>query len=391
MRKRLTVSFSIAVVVSLLAMLVVGMFVPAAFAAGPYRPVVKAVSPSTCAQSGGVAVVITGKFFKLSGRNVVKAVTFGSKAAVHVRVKSATVIKCVAPAGAGRVHVRVATTKGTSARVAADKFAYAAPATQMSLKAGDAQTASAGAEVAIDPSVLVQDATGKPVAGVHVTFTVATGGGSVTGGDATSNAAGIAQVGSWKLGATAGGNTLTATCDGLTGSPVTFSATGDPGILSVQRDGAAVRSYSMAELQALTAFSGWAGLAKSPAIGPDAVTGVKITDIVKDALGSPLAATQSVNVAEVDATPYNKVMSYKLLVDMDTVTFWTAADTTVQVTTYTGPMAAILVYSDPAGNVMPAASGPLRFVIADGANEGLVFKPTNLSVIRVNLLNVINP
>ena len=39
---------------------------------------------------------------------------------------------------------------------------------------------------------------------------------------------------------------------------------------------------------------------------------------------------------------------------------------------------------------MPAANGPLRFFVAD-ATENLVFGPTNLSVSKVNQLNVINP
>ena len=46
---------------------------------------------------------------------------------------------------------------------------------------------------------------------------------------ATTNASGIATVGSWRLGTTAGANTLTATCAGLSGSPVTFTATGVAG------------------------------------------------------------------------------------------------------------------------------------------------------------------
>ncbi|HXY70502.1 MAG TPA: hypothetical protein VEH62_13720, partial [Gemmatimonadales bacterium] len=45
----------------------------------------------------------------------------------------------------------------------------------------------------------------------------------------TTNASGIAQVTTWTLGTTAGANTLTATSAGLTGSPVTFTATGTAG------------------------------------------------------------------------------------------------------------------------------------------------------------------
>src|SRR5206468_488868 len=68
-----------------------------------------------------------------------------------------------------------------------------------------------------------------PVGGVTVTFAVAPGSGSITGASQTTNASGIASVGSWTLGTTAGTNTLTATASGLTGSPVTFTATGTAG------------------------------------------------------------------------------------------------------------------------------------------------------------------
>jgi adhesin/invasin len=99
----------------------------------------------------------------------------------------------------------------------------------MAVNAGDNQAASAGGQVTTPPSVLVTDAFGNPVAGISVTFAVASGGGSITGGSQTTSALGIATVGSWTLGATAGSNTLTATSTGLSGSPITFTATGNPG------------------------------------------------------------------------------------------------------------------------------------------------------------------
>ena len=86
-----------------------------------------------------------------------------------------------------------------------------------------------GAAVPTKPSVRVTDANNNPVSGVVVTFAVASGGGSITGGSATTNASGIATVGNWTLGTTAGTNTLTATSGGLSGSPVTFTATGTAG------------------------------------------------------------------------------------------------------------------------------------------------------------------
>jgi hypothetical protein len=83
--------------------------------------------------------------------------------------------------------------------------------------------------VATAPSVLVRDINNNPVAGVSVTFAVASGGGTVVPTTAlTTDVNGIAQVTSWTLGTTAGANTLTATATGLSGSPVTFTATGTP-------------------------------------------------------------------------------------------------------------------------------------------------------------------
>src|SRR5205823_6512103 len=91
------------------------------------------------------------------------------------------------------------------------------------------QSATAGTAVGSPPSVIVKDANGNPVTGVAVTFAVAPGNGTITGGSQTTNGSGIATVGSWTLGATAGSNTLTASSGSLSGSPVTFTATGTAG------------------------------------------------------------------------------------------------------------------------------------------------------------------
>lgn len=100
------------------------------------------------------------------------------------------------------------------------------PADEMTSEAGDNQSAVAGTEVGIPPAVMVADQFGNGVPGVTVTFTVTSGGGSITGATPETDAAGIAAVGSWTLGTEAGTNTLDASADGLTGSPVTFTATG---------------------------------------------------------------------------------------------------------------------------------------------------------------------
>jgi adhesin/invasin len=89
------------------------------------------------------------------------------------------------------------------------------------------QTATVGTAVPVSPSVLVVDGSGNPAGGVQVTFAVTGGGGSVTGATPTSDASGIAQVGSWALGTAAGANQMSASVTGMT--PVVFTATGVAG------------------------------------------------------------------------------------------------------------------------------------------------------------------
>jgi hypothetical protein len=95
------------------------------------------------------------------------------------------------------------------------------------------QTGNVGTVVASSPSVRVLDGLARPVAGVTVTFSVASGGGSVTGASVATDASGTATVGNWTLGVSAGVNTLTATVTGLT--PITFSVTASvPAVALIQ-------------------------------------------------------------------------------------------------------------------------------------------------------------
>jgi adhesin/invasin len=102
---------------------------------------------------------------------------------------------------------------------------------------GDDQTATVGQAVAIDPAVKVLDEDGNPLSGIPVTFTVTRGGGTVSDNTPVTGEDGIATVGEWKLGPSAGANTLSAVVSqlDLEGSPVVFSATGVPGPVSASR------------------------------------------------------------------------------------------------------------------------------------------------------------
>ncbi|MFL5493791.1 MAG: Ig-like domain-containing protein [Gemmatimonadales bacterium] len=128
---------------------------------------------------------------------------------------------------------------------AADGFASAsatvalgvgAPAS-MEAAAGTEQSATVATAVAVRPAVVVRDQDGNALAGIPVTFKVTAGGGLLAGATPVTGADGIAAVGGWTLGKSAGSNTLQATLSGLevSGSPVVFSATASPGPVSAEK------------------------------------------------------------------------------------------------------------------------------------------------------------
>ena len=181
---------------------------------------VTGVSPSNGPTTGETKVTITG-----NNLFAATAVRFG-RVATTFSVKSDSTIVATAPSGSGTVDVTVTTPAGTSATSPIARYSYAA---QIVASSATTQSQAAGDPVGTPPSVKATDALGNPVAGVSVTFKVASGGGAVTGATTVTDGSGIATLGSWTLGSVAGPNTLTATADSLTGSPVTFSATGLPG------------------------------------------------------------------------------------------------------------------------------------------------------------------
>jgi hypothetical protein len=102
-------------------------------------------------------------------------------------------------------------------------------ATTLTLTSGNNQSGSRG-EVLPNPLVVrVDDQTGKPLAGVAVTWTVTTGGGTVDHASSSTGSDGTASA-RWTLGTQAGTNSLTAATGAL--APVSFTATGTAGPLA---------------------------------------------------------------------------------------------------------------------------------------------------------------
>jgi adhesin/invasin len=131
---------------------------------------------------------------------------------------------------AGRTYVFTArsTSGGTRTGSTQTVTVVAGTPTQMTVSAGNNQTATVGTAVATAPSVLLRDQYGNNCVNQTVTFTVTAGAGTITTAAATTNATGIATCGAWTLGTKVGANTLTATRTGLT--TVTFTATGSVGV-----------------------------------------------------------------------------------------------------------------------------------------------------------------
>ncbi len=98
-------------------------------------------------------------------------------------------------------------------------------ATTIAAASGGGQTAQAGSQLSAPFVVRVTDAQGGGVSGVSVSWSVTAGGGSLSAASSQSNSQGQASV-TLTLGPAAGPNTVTASASGLSGSPVTFSATG---------------------------------------------------------------------------------------------------------------------------------------------------------------------
>lgn len=103
------------------------------------------------------------------------------------------------------------------------------PAATIVPNSTQSQSATVGTAVAAPPSVLVKDTLGAPKAGVTVLASVLSGGGQISGTSLVTNGSGIATLGSWTLGTTAGAQSVQLSVGGLAGDPVVFSATATAG------------------------------------------------------------------------------------------------------------------------------------------------------------------
>lgn len=121
-------------------------------------------------------------------------------------------------------------TTGTAAPATFTATATPGPATGVNLN-GAVVGGTVGAALSTNPAIKVADQFGNGIAGRQVVFAVASGGGTVSGATQTTDASGIARVGSWTLGTAAGQQSLTATVAGL--PPLTLVSIAAPGAPAV--------------------------------------------------------------------------------------------------------------------------------------------------------------
>lgn len=115
--------------------------------------------------------------------------------------------------------------------------------------AGAGQSARYGTDLPVAPRIVVRDSGQQGIGGLTVTFSVPNAGnGTITGGSATTNAAGEATVGGWRLGPTSGVDTLLVSVTGLPPFAVTATALAGPaaGVRFVRQPTGATRAARIA-------------------------------------------------------------------------------------------------------------------------------------------------
>lgn len=130
--------------------------------------------------------------------------------------------------GIAGAHVVLAGTAGAAGTVEFALSNQPGAAALLVAVAGDGQSAAAGSAVPVPPQVRVEDGAGNPVPAAQVVFAVMSGGGSVVDGYATTDSAGVATVGTWRLGPAGGSQTLAASLPGSPAAVVLFTATAIP-------------------------------------------------------------------------------------------------------------------------------------------------------------------
>lgn len=177
------------------------------------------------------------------------------------------------------------------------------PAAQLVLDGGDNQTALAATSLA-PLSVKVADAFDNGVPGVDVTWTVASGSGSLPGSVSTTDTVGVTMT-TYTLGRFAGTESVEASVVGLAGSPVTFTATAAPnGTIS------GTITVTDALLSPPQVSAARTASRSAPTVGPVKPRGSKQSPGARPAATRPVRAA-SLNTPAVDYVPGELIVTFR--------------------------------------------------------------------------------
>ena len=147
--------------------------------------------------------------------------TLGGTATVNA-VSGVATFSSVSLDKVGTGYTLVVSSNGSSSATSSAFNVVAGPASQLVLVSGGGQTAQPSTALAQPIVAKVTDNSGNPIAGVTVDFAVTNGGGSVVPVTVTTTTSGLASA-AWTVGAS-GSQALSVSSTGLTGSPLTVTA-----------------------------------------------------------------------------------------------------------------------------------------------------------------------
>lgn len=193
----------------------------------PVPTTVTVSAPWTTFEALGATLQLTAQVMDKKGKVMTGVpITWSSSNETVARVSPSSGLVTAIGQGSVTITATAADARGTVALTVTQK------PTSLEKVRGDAQEGTVGEALSLNPAVRVLDSQGNPIPGISVGFSVASGGGSVSGGSIGSGPEGEAAV-TWTLGTDASlGQRLTASVEGIS---TEFSATAVPGPMAELR------------------------------------------------------------------------------------------------------------------------------------------------------------
>jgi hypothetical protein len=260
------------------------------------------------------------------------------------------------------------------------------------------QSAEAGTTANDPPAALVTDAAGNPVEGVPVAFAVTQGAGAIDPTTpVTTNAQGLAALTSWTMGPIAGSNAVTASADGLAGSPVQFDATGTnggvvPGPVDQAKSSVTASPGSFAAGSAGTTITVTARDADNNLIGGATVTLASTGSNNTFGSTSLTTGTNGATLGKATTTYASTKAESKSITAQITAGTATVTPAALVVTVNPGaPSAATSTVAASPGTVTGLANGTLITVTVKDANGNVIGgRPVALSLVGNNVGAILN-